>query len=273
MAETKSGYKLIHLKFKRAKAATLQFAFYFQKWLERLAECDNITLDSHARPTASDYYAYLNGGALTGFIRPSNTYYPCMFGTSKAGGSSYLHTGLSIQIAPWASGMSYYDYIQTEARIIVDEDNNLVYGSSIKFPSKSLHDNNGFLFTNGGIMSTADNAIYSMGANPTQIASCGFQSSDLTNGINTQMNAADMQVFRSKAFLTYTDGSVIDIRDHVEYIYSLAKSVRDTNIANAVYQNVFENITVDGQKYMHLGGYIWIPFDEEETEEIEVIAS
>lgn len=266
MAETKSGYKLIHLKFNKAKGLTPSFGYYFQKWLERLAECENITLDSHAQPSVSNnYYAYLNGGALTGFIRSSEG---CRFGTSKAGGSSYLHTGLSMLMI--ASGADYYPQTMIEARIITDEANNLIYGSAFNLPSKDINGNYGFLFTNDGIMNTAESAIYSMGENPAQIATCGFRTTDIANGIRTQMNAADLQIYRSKAFLTYTEDDTVGIRDHVEYVFSKAQNVRATSIANTAYEDVFEQITIDGQKYLHLGGYIWIPFDEEETEEIEV---
>lgn len=261
MAETKSGYKLIHLKFQLK--GILQFAYVLQKWLERIDECENITLGAHALPTASTYYAYINNGELTAYIRPSDSY-PCKFGTSVSGGSSYMHTGLSMQLAPWSNGMSYFDYIEAKARIIVDKDNNLVFGSTIEFPDTYI-DKNGFLFTNNGIMSISNNTIYSMGTSPAQMAICGLTANNWASGINGPKNDEDLQIFRSKGLLLFTASDEVGIRDHIEVMFS-----NQQQQGNYYTHDLFEQITVDGQKYLHLGYYTWIPFDEETTEIIEV---
>lgn len=248
-------YKMIRLKFKLDPNGNQ--GYFIDKWVQRLCDCANMTLDSHV--LSSHYTAYINGGALT--VRDTN------FGTARAGSGSYTQYGFIMPIL----GNNNGDGLNYDARIVVDEDNNLVFGSPIFQPTSAAGNPlGGFLFVNDLIMNTNSANrqatyinMYSIGADPQKAGEFTFP----THFLN-YAGSNDTQLYRSKLFWKDTN-DLLGILDRVEWIFAGHHSGGDE-----FYQvNAYERTVVDEQTYLHIGWNMWLPIESEVTEEvIEVTA-
>ena len=249
-----AGFKMIRLKFVK----TYIYGDVVDKWVQRICQCTNMTLGEHGY-SGNNYRAFINNGSLS--VLNTN------FGTAREGSGSPSQQGFILQLR---SGTPI-NSVRYEARIIVDDSNNLVYGSKIYSPASpdNLWSFGGFLFANNLIMNplasvaTATQGeidMYSMGANPQKAGEIAGPSHYV---VSHESN--DMHVYRTKIMWKDTN-DVLGLLDNVEHIESSAI------IGNSVYYpgNVYERVVVDDTTYVHIGQYMWIPIKDVTEEVIEV---
>ena len=268
-------YKLVKLHFFNNRNTNCLFGSNFlDKWVERVCQCDNMTLTRKSAVGTYTYYAIFNDGKL-GLIFQSSVPY---FGTRGSSTSDTALSGLQVYFGDFSVGYNsggglegsteFFPY-EVDCSLIIDDDNNLVYASSLCSKGTVNMDYYGFLFTNGGIMNTSNNQIYSMGASPA-IAKYTEAYNSPTEFIKNFVPATDDQevntVMMSDDIVRDTSNN-IEVRDHVKWIYS-DKLARPQN------SGFQEIVTIDDNMYMHIGtGYTWIPIKEIEYETIEVNAA
>lgn len=259
------GYKLKNIKLiNGAGATTLDYA---RVWTHRLCECANFTLTSE-QYVNNRYYALLNDGD-----------YCVSTGTPQSGLSSGLYIGL-----PKKGSGSYYCYgfyfyaIQSmgvdysKYRIIVDDNNNLVFCSQIVGNNNGNHKALGFLLCNDGVMNIESNYLYapsaSSGETPAQIAT--FSASELA--CTWHGNKSDFDIFRSNR-LGYDPNYNLLIQDHITCLMSSNKNMiyATGDAQTTAASNAFETIIIDEKKYLHIFMNSWIKLDEVLDETIEVV--
>lgn len=270
-------YKLVKIHLFNNRTTNCMYASWFlDKWVERICQCDNMTLTRKSAVGNFTYYAVLNDGKL-GLI--FNSSYVPYFGTRASNSADNALSGLQVYFGDFTAdynagegtlegSRSFYPF-EMDCSLIIDDDNNLVYASSLCSKGTVNMDYYGFLFTNEGIMNTSNNQIYSMGASPAVIKYTEAYNSP-TEFIKNFVPATDDQevntVMMSDDIVRDTS-NFIEVRDHVKWIYS-DKLARPQN------SGFQEIVTIDDNMYMHIGtGYTWIPIKEIEYESIEVNAA
>lgn len=236
---------------------------FLKAWVDAVRDYSNMVVSDEKLTYDSQmdayYYAIFNDGKI-GVSSNSN---PAVFGTKKSGDGTYDYTGLTTRFSDFYFGYgSNYTPWSVRCRLFVDDQNNLIASTGLN----SLANNSlkGFMFTNGGVMAMDATDIYSMGASPAVMGSI-FQS------MFTNPAPGRLEVYRSDMLMQDTDGK-IDLMDHVQYIWSPEISRGGGGL--------FEEVTIDGQKYIHMGvdastqykvsGLLWLPVDEIEEREVEV---
>lgn len=267
-------YKLVNIHFfNNRKTYCLYASWFLDKWIDRICQCDNITLTRKSAVGNYTYYAVLNDGKLGLTFNGSSVPY---FGTKASNSSDTALSGLSVYFgdftAAYDSGAGtlegcrdFYPY-EIDCYLIIDDDNNLVYASALRSNGTPNMTYYGALFTNGGIMNPSSNQIYSIGASPAVIKyteAYNSPNSYIRDFISVTDDPEVNTVLMSDDFVIDTN-NYIEIRDHVKWIYS-DKLARPQN------SGFLELVTIDDGMWLHIGtGYTWIPIKEIEYETIEV---
>lgn len=236
----------------------------FHKWIDRICECNNMTLDAKSDPSStSSFWARLNGNKLSSYLSNGNI----LLGTMKNTGTNYTHVGLSFVQASHSTA-SQIDLFKT-FKMIVDGSNNLVYCSLIEnTPTVKYH--NGLFFSNGLVMNNGTKDLYSMGASP---AKAGYFDIDTTtrnwptfNGTPDIEEPQDNAVYVSNTLMRFSNEELA-IRDHVNFIFS--SRLRDDS-SQSYSNNAFQIVRVGDKNYMHFGCGIYVEIDQITAETIEV---
>lgn len=266
------GYKLINVKLKYGNGANYGYAW--KEYIHRICECANFTLDSES-VTQYVYSASLN-----------NNLYCCNYGAPQSGMTQGFYFGLPKQNSGNYTCYGFIFYVDSTTpqvsdgsyfKMIVDDSNNLVYCSKIYGNEKSNNPAYGFLLTNGGIKKMEDKEVYapsaSSGATPEQIAT--IEENDLWT--SWQGAKKDDEIYRSNV-LGYDMSNNIIIADHITQLKSsrvfhqfVPSSVASYKALTAA-ESAFEEIIIDGKRYVHLYLNWWIQVDEVKDETIEVVA-
>lgn len=251
------GYKLENLIINRSDRDTK----YIQKaWAHKIAEYANFTIREEL--FSNGYWCSFNDNEFT--------IYNSAFGTAAKGTTSYRQTGFTMTIG----NVSNFSGTKSRSKIIIDTDtNNVIYGSSPEPQSIYMQGAScvaAFLLTNGGVMNPINPIIYSIGASPAQMMDCKFGMSQylFQSGAAGQGNIDELSVYTSDMMAVDND-NIIHLRDHVKFLYSHQKQLYKYIQSEQNSINQFEHITVDGDKYLALGGAAWIKIDEEEDVEID----
>lgn len=268
-------YKMVKLHMKNERRTNGFYASYFlDKWVERVCQCDNMTLVRKSTPGNVVYNAIFNDAKL-GLICNSSAF--AYFGTRGQSTSDTALSGLQAPMTDFMNrlnadgqlGSEYFFPYKVECDLIIDSDNNLVKSTALQAIGSPFYSIYGFMFTNGGIMGVNGNSIYSMGASPAVIK-YSEPNNDPYSFLPNFLSATDdpdvNTVYISDDFVRDAN-NYMEIRDHVKFIYS-------DKLARYMNSGFGEIIVVDGQKYLHVGmGYQWLPITDIEHENIEVTAS
>lgn len=259
------GYKLINVKLVKGAAGTVAGTSYAHAWVNRLCQCNNFTLTSWQVVSGRYYYALLNDGdyCVSNGSPQSGLTSGLYIGLPKKGSGSYYCYGFYCYMDGAYDGSFY--------KMIVDEDNNLVYHSKMRSNYNGNTTTLGFMLTNGGVCNIDSTYLYApsvtTGATPAQIATLLPDFSGSWKG-----NKDDFDIFISDMY-GYDMNNNFIIRDHLKLIMSSNKN--NIYIPNSVQQtasaNAFETILIDGKKYIHLYRNMWIKIDEILDETIEVV--
>ena len=272
------GYKLINCKFHYGPNAT--YYFYANSWkayINRICECANFTLDSEGG-LPYQYYAYMNNGE-----------YCCNYGSPQSGQTSGFYIGLPKKNSGNYTCYGFYMYIDSATpttkdgsrfKLIVDDNNNLVYCSKILGDAKGNEAAQGFILTNGGVKKIEETAVYapsaSSGAEPAQVATMDLDGTGF--GLIWQGQKNDDEIFKSNILGVDMSNNFI-IVDHV--LQLMSSRIYHPRLASTIsgYKTImagdsaYEVIFIDGKHYLHLYSNLWIEIDEIRDEIIEVVAT
>jgi len=235
----------------------------FHKWIDRVCECNNMTLDAKSDPSStSSFWARLNGNTLSSYLSSDNI----LLGTMKNTGTNYTHTGLSFFQAAYTNAIND---LSKCFKLIVDDNNNLIYCSRIS-SNLTVQQHNGLFFTNGLVMDNGAKNLYSMGASPTKAGYFDINTTTASfpiyNGTAFMSEPQDNAVFVSDTLMRFSSNELA-VRDHVKYIYS--SRLNDMNTANYSI-NAFQIVRVGDKNYMHFGTGLYIEISQVTEETIEV---
>ena len=261
------GYKLINVKMVKG-SAPMSGLTIAHTWVMRLCQCANFTLDTELT-VGNNYYAKLN-----------DTEYCVSTAAPQSGMTNGLFIGLPIKGRSSYTCYGFWSYLlsgegspvdELVYKMIVDDDNNLVYHSKIFINEKGNDTSLGFLMTNGGVMNIDSQNLYApsaeSGATPAQIGTLEHSAPGCWKG-----SKDDRDIFKSNMYGYDTNNNII-IRDHLTYLMSSEKNnIWIPNDAQTVAgSNAFEIIMIDKKKYLHLYCNEWIEIDEILNETIEVV--
>ena len=269
-------YKLVKLHMKNERHTNCFYGSYFlDKWVERVCQCDNMTLTRKSAVGNAEYNAIFNSGTLGLIYNISGVAY---FGTRGSSTADYALAGLQCVMSDFVckadeqesliGSKNFFPYEMT-CDLIIDSDNNLIRSSALQAVGNANAPNWGFLFTNGGLLYTGNNQIYSIGSSPALIKytePTNDPYSFLMNYVSAKDETDQFTVYQSDTFVRDTS-NYLEVMDHVKFIYS-------PQLARYQSSGLGEVISVDGNKYVHVGfGYKWIPITAIEHESIEVTAA